>query len=268
VGASKGGAVVSLRKSPTLTPALLAANRRNAQKSTGPRTERGKNWSRVNRLRTGLRSPSYCRFVDAVLAAMPGEVRRTAEASVPPHLMNHPLYLDFLVGILETDVQLGAKYAEQEQRLERMKEMTFQAGMSLKKKEVQTRQPGRPTDNATPTVGQSRPPVDPAADRKTTFQAGMSLKTPDVENLASSQQVPSTDDATPRKAGTRATRSKRKSTFQAGMSLETEDVTDEQIEFITDKARKMGLPKSFFDWVDREIRGKMYVPSRNVDENN
>ena len=33
---------MSLRKPPTLTPALLAANRRNAQRATAPRTEEGK----------------------------------------------------------------------------------------------------------------------------------------------------------------------------------------------------------------------------------
>lgn len=32
---------MSLRKSPTLTTALLASNRRNAKKSTGPRSVRG-----------------------------------------------------------------------------------------------------------------------------------------------------------------------------------------------------------------------------------
>jgi hypothetical protein len=42
---------VSLRKSPTLTPALLAACRRNAQKSTGPRTAQGKANTRMNALR-------------------------------------------------------------------------------------------------------------------------------------------------------------------------------------------------------------------------
>jgi hypothetical protein len=42
---------VSLRRSSTLTPALLAANRRNA--STGPRTERGENWARVSLQRRG-----------------------------------------------------------------------------------------------------------------------------------------------------------------------------------------------------------------------
>jgi hypothetical protein len=50
---------MSLRKRPTLTPALLAVNRRNAQKSTGPRTEEGKRRVVLNGLRHGLRSRSF-----------------------------------------------------------------------------------------------------------------------------------------------------------------------------------------------------------------
>ena len=44
-----------LRRSPRLTSALLEANRRNAQKSTGPRTIRGKQAVRLNRLGTPVR---------------------------------------------------------------------------------------------------------------------------------------------------------------------------------------------------------------------
>ncbi len=44
---------MSLRKSPTRTPALLAANRANAQKSTGPRTARGKAQITLNPLKHG-----------------------------------------------------------------------------------------------------------------------------------------------------------------------------------------------------------------------
>ena len=44
---------MSLRKSPRMTPALLAATRRNARRSTGPRTSAGKQVSRFNSLKHG-----------------------------------------------------------------------------------------------------------------------------------------------------------------------------------------------------------------------
>jgi hypothetical protein len=47
---------MSLRKSPHITPALLAANRLNAQKSTGPRTLRGRVTAAQNSFKHGLRS--------------------------------------------------------------------------------------------------------------------------------------------------------------------------------------------------------------------
>ena len=47
---------MSLRRSPRRTPAFLAANRANAQKSTGPRTESGKQRSAANAFRTGTRT--------------------------------------------------------------------------------------------------------------------------------------------------------------------------------------------------------------------
>ena len=51
---------VSLRRSPRRTPVSLAANRANAQKSTGPRTALGKKRSAANALRTGKRaSPAF-----------------------------------------------------------------------------------------------------------------------------------------------------------------------------------------------------------------
>ena len=45
---------MSLRKSPSVTPDLAAANRGNAQNSTGPRTPAGKDHSRLNALKHGL----------------------------------------------------------------------------------------------------------------------------------------------------------------------------------------------------------------------
>jgi hypothetical protein len=44
---------MSLRKSPQRTPKLLAAARRNAQHSTGPRTAAGKQNSKPNALKHG-----------------------------------------------------------------------------------------------------------------------------------------------------------------------------------------------------------------------
>ncbi len=44
---------MSLHKSPRLTPALLAAARKNAQHSTGPRTPAGKQNSRLNAVKHG-----------------------------------------------------------------------------------------------------------------------------------------------------------------------------------------------------------------------
>ena len=44
---------MSLRKSPARTPALLAANRANARKSTGPRTPKGKARVALNALKHG-----------------------------------------------------------------------------------------------------------------------------------------------------------------------------------------------------------------------
>ena len=83
---------MSLRKSPTMTPALLAANRRNAQRSTGPRTERGKRQSRMNGLRKGGRSPMYRDLLLALHYAPPGAIEETARAVLTPEQAAHPLF--------------------------------------------------------------------------------------------------------------------------------------------------------------------------------
>ena len=83
---------MSLRKSPTLTPALLAANRRNAKKSTGPRTPRGKAWSCLNSLREGWSSPEYIRFLKALMDAPPGRVAAVARVLLSSQPVNHRLF--------------------------------------------------------------------------------------------------------------------------------------------------------------------------------
>ena len=52
-----------LRKSPRRTRALLAANRRNSRKSTGPRTLIGKRHSAWNAVRHGRRTRASCRLI-------------------------------------------------------------------------------------------------------------------------------------------------------------------------------------------------------------
>jgi len=49
---------MSLRRRPALTRGLLAANARNARKSTGPRTRRGKAFSKLNGWKGGRPSKS------------------------------------------------------------------------------------------------------------------------------------------------------------------------------------------------------------------
>ena len=84
-------AIMCLRKAYTLTPARLAANRRNAQQSTAPRTARGKVQSQMNRLRTGNRSRLYHNLLAALLNAPPCAVDRTAQWVLTPEQAAHPL---------------------------------------------------------------------------------------------------------------------------------------------------------------------------------
>ena len=75
-----------------MTPARLAANRRNAQKSTGPRTARGKAQSRMNGLRGGRRSPVLRNLIRALLEAPPCAVDATAREVLTPEQAAHPLF--------------------------------------------------------------------------------------------------------------------------------------------------------------------------------
>ena len=82
---------MSLRKSPTLTPAFLAANRRNARKSTGPRTPGGKSRSRLNSLRNGTRSPYFHALLNAMAYAPPHRVKEAAQLFLSPEAASQPL---------------------------------------------------------------------------------------------------------------------------------------------------------------------------------
>jgi len=97
---------VSLRKSPTLTPALLAAIRQNSKKSTGPRTARGKAWSRLNRLRHGTRSPEYIRFFKALFDAPDGRMTAHAQTLLASMPVVHPVYWDLADLCLQVEIEV------------------------------------------------------------------------------------------------------------------------------------------------------------------
>ena len=208
---------MSLRKSPTLTPALLAANRRNAQKATGPRTERGKNWSRVNRLRSGMRSRPFQRLMDAVLAAMPGEVRQTARALLPPYLAQHPLYIEFVEGIVETDLQLSAEAAASRRRFEEFQKTRPQGRPPDVLAGVNRRAPDSPRAASDASV----PDNEHSTPRKMTFQPGMSLKT--NESVVAKGCASGVPPATPAASAGSSLSAQQKTTFQPGMSLKTNE---------------------------------------------
>jgi len=97
---------VSLRKSPTMTPALLASNRLNAKKSTGPRTALGKARSRLNHFRHGMRSPDFIKFFKAVHDAPLGEVGKTADTLLASQLVVHPLFTHIAEAWVDADVEM------------------------------------------------------------------------------------------------------------------------------------------------------------------
>jgi hypothetical protein len=88
---------MSLLKPRVVTPARRAANRRNAQKSTGPRTAHGKAQSRLNGLRHGFSSPAYHQFWLALFEAPPGcPVAKTVCTMLTPQESCHPVYANLI----------------------------------------------------------------------------------------------------------------------------------------------------------------------------
>lgn len=165
---------MSLRKSTALAPALTTAFRRNAPKSIGPHTERGKEWSRVNRLRTGMRSRRFLNFYDALMAAMPGQIRRSAHtAMLPSYLARQPLYRQNVEDGVRTDPALSAEHAETKSPWP-----AIQAGVPFKQA---GRRPAKVQQTPASTAQSGIPSVSctTAETKKTTFQAGMSMKTND-----------------------------------------------------------------------------------------
>ena len=81
----------------------IEANRRNAQKSTGPRTPEGKNRSRFNGVKHGLR---------ATVAVLPGEdpaaFQERVNALMERFAPQNPVEADLLERVAATTWSLGA----------------------------------------------------------------------------------------------------------------------------------------------------------------
>jgi len=97
---------MSLHKSATLNPGLLAAPRCNAQKSTGPRTARGKAQSRMNGLRDGGRSRAYHDLMLTLFNAPPCAVVRTAQAVLTPEQAAHPLFAELVEMFRQAEIEV------------------------------------------------------------------------------------------------------------------------------------------------------------------
>jgi hypothetical protein len=92
-----------------MTPARLAANRRNALKSTGPRSARGKAQSRMNGLRSGWSSPSYRNLWRPMLEAPPCAVDATARAVLTPEQAAHLRFTELVDIFRQAEIEVAAQ---------------------------------------------------------------------------------------------------------------------------------------------------------------
>jgi len=102
-----------------MTPARLEANRRNAQKSTGPRTARGKAQSRLNGLRTGGRSRLYHDILMTLLYAPPCAVGRWARAMLTPELAAQPVLAELVAMLCQAEGEVALSQLQ----IERLREL-------------------------------------------------------------------------------------------------------------------------------------------------
>ena len=108
---------MSLLKARVSSLARVAANRRNARKSIGPRSARGKAQSGLNRLRNGSRSRLYQDLMWKLMDAPPGAVARTARAAMTRELAAHPLFAELAQILCQAEVEVAlARRAYREER--------------------------------------------------------------------------------------------------------------------------------------------------------
>lgn len=107
---------MSLLKPRVMTAARRAANRRNASKSTGPRTARGKAISKLNGMRHGHCSPAYRQFWLALLDAPPGTpVATTVRTVLTREETSNPVFAD----LIDVHYEMELEDQAYEQRLRR-----------------------------------------------------------------------------------------------------------------------------------------------------
>ncbi|MGO8792717.1 MAG: hypothetical protein ACLQVL_35745 [Terriglobia bacterium] len=97
-----------LRTSPALTPAMLEANRRNARKSTDPRTARGKAQTGMDALRTGEHLRLRRDLWVALLCAPRRLVEPLVRAMVTPQMAWNPIFRE----LAETVIQAGCETSD------------------------------------------------------------------------------------------------------------------------------------------------------------
>src|SRR5208337_3702218 len=113
---------MSLRKSPERTPELLAAARRNGQGSAGPRSEAGKQNSKLNGLKHGQRaSPENHRLVMLALGEHPEEFDYLKQDLMLTYGPGDPLW--------EKQIDDLARLYWRRQRLERAQEGLMRRAM-------------------------------------------------------------------------------------------------------------------------------------------
>jgi len=117
-----------------LSPARLAANRRNARQSTGPRSARGRAQSRLNRLRDGSRSRLFQDLRWKLMDAPPAAVARTARRTMTPELARHPLFAELgrVFCQAEAEVTLTRRALREERNAQKDCFYTNEATKSMK----------------------------------------------------------------------------------------------------------------------------------------
>jgi hypothetical protein len=137
---------MSLRKSPERTPELLAAARRNGQRSAGPRSEAGKQNSKLNALKHGQRaSPENHRLVMLALGEHPEEFDYLKQDLMLTYGPGDPLW--------EKQIDDLARLYWRRQRLERAQEGLMRRAMLA----VEEWQHRRRQELAGATFGPSQP---------------------------------------------------------------------------------------------------------------